>query len=181
MHACHDPVVERVHGAPASVGANYIHYEFLDIRSLYFHIDTRASPDQRQDFVQCGYRLDPGVHFRQLGSAEGGDGLRRSVATCQFPIMMHDQVAVAGGVDVELDAVHAELQGALEARQRVFGVFGWRAAMGYYFRASHSVLSGAGAETPRRLRAKLRSETDFRQPSLTSRVTARLMAWNPNG
>jgi hypothetical protein len=118
-----DAVVERVHSAARFGFANAASYQRLDVPRLDLHVDRRPFPYDLE-------RFNKSWNARPVGQGELAELLFRQLCDCllrgplRMPgmddriVMNHDD-PVASRVDIELDGVGSELDGALERSDRI--------------------------------------------------------------
>ncbi len=73
-----------------------------------------------------------------LGQRQIFDSAVTSGRSVYRGIVEHDDVAIAGGAKVDLDVVHAELDGFFDRAERVFQDMACGAAVSYAKRFAHS-------------------------------------------
>ena len=115
-----DTVVERVDGTVGIAFANHAHDERLDAGRLDLDVDGNISTDCIEN---CGERGDLDVlvqsELPELVVAELGDAMAREAVGVDDRIVVDDDGAVAGCVDVELDCLGPQLDGAEKCRDRI--------------------------------------------------------------
>lgn len=115
-------MVERVDGAARFVLANNAHDERLDAGRLDLDvnhgIDTNGSEDcsERRNLHVLGEPKISELAGRQLGNC-----VRRESRRINDRVVVNDNNSVIGGVDVELDCLGAQLDGAQKSRDGVLG------------------------------------------------------------
>jgi hypothetical protein len=122
LHRFDDAMVERVDGALRFALADNAHHERLDARRLYLDInpDIRA---QRIEYRRERRNLDVlgKPEFADLRGRQLSDGTGRESGRIYDRVVVDDDGSVFGGVDVELDRIRAQLDGANESRNRILG------------------------------------------------------------
>jgi len=112
----HRTVVEGVHSAWPAVRGQKRRGRLNDARALQFAVDRQTIPDQFEHLAQCRNRVPVDAHEAHGAEREFAERLsgRARRAWRGGRIVMNDHVAVACGMDVELDTVRAEGQRAFE-------------------------------------------------------------------
>jgi hypothetical protein len=103
-------MIESVHSAPRAGFPNAPHYQWLDVSRLDFDINHRPITDSIENLFERGnfnaVREWEAANLRCGEIGYSGSGRRRRV---YHRIVVHNDDAVARGVDVELDRVSSEL------------------------------------------------------------------------
>jgi len=115
-------MIERVHRTTRIVLANDAHDERLNARRFDLDVNRRVGPDRIEDGGEGGNLNGlaeskiPELCVRQLS-----DGARRQIGSIYNWIVVNDESTVAGPVDIQLDCLGTQLDGAQECRDRVLG------------------------------------------------------------
>ena len=119
-------MVEAVDGGVALVAGEHIEHGALDSRALDLHEQGDAAA---HELAQLGQRRNRHAR-RRLVAAELAERERRDRRPRrQSFVVMDDDHAVGGGVDVQLEAVRARVDRQLERRKGVFARQAGHAAM----------------------------------------------------
>ena len=128
-------MIERVHRTTRIVLAKDAHDERLNAPRFDLDVNHRVGSDCVEDGGEGG-NLNalvepkiPELCVRQLG-----DGARRQIGSIYSRIVVNDDSAVAGAVDVQLDRLSTELDSAQKRRDRVLGQGLMRSPVGDLFR-----------------------------------------------
>lgn len=134
-------MIERVHCAPRSGGGNAVDCcgnLRLDVARLYLDVKGGARADCVKNLLKrrkgdAGSKLEI-VELGQRKGRDGATGNRGIGSRRKHMIVMDDDHAVAGPVNIELDSVYARIECRLEGQKRILGVSVANAAVGNYFR-----------------------------------------------
>jgi hypothetical protein len=118
-----DAVVERVHGASRPGFANASRHQRLDVRRFDLHVDRRPVAYGVERFSKSrnarpvGQREFPELRFGELLDCSARGPLR--MPGVDDRIVVNDDHPVASRVDVELNAIGAQFDGAFEGCNRI--------------------------------------------------------------
>jgi hypothetical protein len=123
-----------MNGAPRARVSNAAHHQRLDVGCLDLDVGHHAVSDCRERGSEGRY---PHAFGERVPPEILGDEVRDSGCTSgrgfDSLVMVHNDDAITGSVDVELDRVGADLDRVLEGRNGVFGKSLVRAPVGDRF------------------------------------------------
>jgi hypothetical protein len=122
FHGFDNAMVERVDGAARVVLANDADDERLNARRFDFDVNRGINANGIEDGSERRnlYVLRQSK-ISELGGRQLGDCARREAGRVDNRVVVNDDNSVVGGMDVELDRLGTQLQGAEESGNGVLG------------------------------------------------------------
>ena len=126
------PVVERVNGGEPSGIAQKLHRRFGGAVSLELAVDHELGADGIEHLGERRDRFSPHPKRTQLPGSQCGDGSAGEIGRGRLGgngIVVYEEGAIARAVNVELNAVGSEFEGAAKRGERVLRLLARRSTV----------------------------------------------------